>query len=490
MSLLSADTVAFIWAEGGSSSNSNGAGATQAAWEAGSPSDFIGAAGAPIDTASGAAVTESGGGNALITSVGDFANTVTGTIAFITFAATHATGYYIVGSVTNDTIEISGLSHSSPGDDTTADVIVGGSALNASAINGDIGDASTSVGGSARNRTMFIKGDETLGAGLTITNGGTAATLLAIRGVDASWDRITPTRLARSGGSIANGLLDTANMPTFTQAGNALSFNGDYTQVDGIYFTGSVAANLVGTSSADYQSYTNCAFDNSNTGNSAIALRADNFTTVFNCDLIASGATGTTTCFNADAGATVINCLVRNDSSNAASFGISLQTGPIINCLFYDTDGIAVTHETDNALNIRYGNTFENVGVAYVDDTAVVILSTIFNSIAKDCTTFYDNPGVTNRVLISMFNNLNGNTTDYPADVVGDVFNGGSNDLGFQDVTGDPLFVSEANDNYNLQNTSPSKNTGPLKGDRGAMASAESGAGGGAVKLIDGGLIS
>jgi len=66
------------------------------------------------------------------------------------------------------------------------------------------------------------------------------------------------------------------------------------------------------------------------------------------------------------------------------------------------------------------------------------------------------------------------NTTDYETDLVGDI--------GFQDLSSDPLYISAANNNYNLQSGSPAKNSGPLKTNRGAMSDAEAGGGGGILR--------
>ena len=91
----------------------------------------------------------------------------------------------------------------------------------------------------------------------------------------------------------------------------------------------------------------------------------------------------------------------------------------------------------------------------------------IVNNIAANCTNFIDNPAGVDHEVFAAFNHLYNNTTDYPTDIFGE--------LGFQDLTSDPLFVNEGTDDYNLQSGSPAKNSGPFKTNRGAMSDIDAG---------------
>jgi hypothetical protein len=488
MSILTADTVSFIWNAGGSSLNANGAGATQAAWDAGSPSDFIGSDGEAIsaaDTHNGSqtacTVTTSGGGHPLITKANGFTNVVSGTIAFVVFDAIYDTGYYIATAVNANSIELGDIAYSA---DTTCDIYVGGAALNLSAVTGDIGDAST------QNRRFFIRGDEQLSGDQSISNGGSASTLLSIYGVDASWARITPTRTTPTGGSNADGPLDTSVLSKISWSGgtNQIDVAADYIYFDGLWITGSHTAHLFGSSSSDFITITNSVIANAGNGAGSFAVRLDNDNAMFNCDFICTGATAAMGAVFCDSINYIGHCRISVASSSATSRGINIQAGCVLNCLFFDLSGIGVLWSTaaPNGFSV-HECTFENVLTCIQSPNAdIADILRITGNIAQNCTNFYENLGATDQSLLATYNNLNTITTMYPADAIGDF--SGSPKVGFQDVTGDPLFVSLANEDYDLQATSPSKNTSPFKGDRGAMASAESG--GGATQLVNGGLIS
>ena len=62
-------------------------------------SDFQGANGAAIDTATGASISDNGSGFVRITSAGDFANSLVDVYAYCDFAATYTDGIYNITAV-------------------------------------------------------------------------------------------------------------------------------------------------------------------------------------------------------------------------------------------------------------------------------------------------------------------------------------------------------------------------------------------------------
>ena len=487
---IDADFVSFVWAAGGSSSSDHGGGATKAAWDAGTPSDFITLAnGLPTshattwDGGDTACVAEAGAGDTVKISAeaGDFQDCVTGTIANIKFDTNGGLdGYYTVTRIDDDYMTIDGLTYSGDlgGSDDNCDVHVGGAMSSiADVASTDLADASS------YNCDVLIKGNETLTGDVTVAGGGgTASTMLRFLGVDSDWARIVPTRAAIGGGK-ANGLLDTSGMPKITLDTNVeFIINEHYVQVDGIWFFGNTVAPMVGSGGVgDYQVYSNCVFTNAGTNATSRCVRADNNCKAYNCDFLATGGSGTTIAVEFDTGCEFVNCRVTNASNDAGSFGIDMHHGVVIGCVFYDILGTGLRYAAPSGPHLVAYCTFDDVVKAIsTPNVAETQIFMLVNNIAKDCTDFADNlhAGTANHLLVAFHNVMNGNTDNYSG-YAGDIDTSGDSGkgLGFQDLTSDPLFVSEANDDYNLQATSPAKNTGPFLNNRGAMSDVEAGGG-------------
>ena len=299
-------------------------------------------------------------------------------------------------------------------------------------------------------------------------------------GCNSSYVQITPTRTAIGAGK-ANGPLDTSGMPTITlNAGVEFGIPVNYIHVDGIYFTGSSTDSfgMIGTSTGDYQSYTNCVFLNAGNGGNSRALATDKYSLIYNCDAFATGANAATRSFHMGTEARIINCRGTNISTDTTSSVFAIGLGTVVNCLAYDSPGVGVYLYNSNSFPSQIvGCSFKGLGTAIkFHTTATVYPTVIVGNIARSCTNFIDNPAASDVLVSALYNHLNNNTTDYPADVIGV--------LGFQDLTTDPLFVNEGTDDYNLQSGSPAKNSGAFLTNRGAMSDVEAGAGGGGGGVV------
>lgn len=471
----------FLWAADAESDSNNGGGAKTSAWDAGTSEDFIDAGGgAPTSNTLAWAGSKTANtvvehtGNAVkcvAGTAGWFAACTTGTIGnFVFNTNTGLDDSYYITRIDNDSFVIDGLTYS--GDfgsvDDDCDTRVGGAIDSmANIINTDLADAT------AVNCDVLIKGDEILGADVTLASGGgTASTLLRFLGVDTDWVRIVPTRTTASGGSKANYLLDASIMPTITlNTGVEFVWNVGGLSFDGLYFTGDSPAYMIGSTTGDFHTVTNCVFKNINTGASAMCLRTDNNATIDNCDFIGLGASGSAGLLRPDERVLVQNCRFENATSSTTAYAIAPRSGVINNCLFYDLSGIGVKWiASASTLSVVNRCTFENVLTCIekpsADGTATHV---IIGNIAKDCTTFATNLFGSDDILLAQYNLLNNVTNDYV---------NWTGQIGFQDLTTDPLFVNEANDDYNLQASSPAKNSGPFLTNRGAMSDAEAAAGG------------
>ncbi len=481
-SIQTADFVSFVWKDGGAVDEDNGGGAKKSVWEANSPSDFfVTATGEAISDATTHNGTDDacdaleGAGDTvkvLAPNVDDFAAVIAGTIANLSFKVkTGLNGRYFVTRIDDDEVTIEGLTFSGDmsGGVDDCDIWVGGitgSLVNLINATADLVDA-TSV-----NCDVFIKGDETLTADFTLSaGGGSASTMLHLLGVDTSWVRIVPTRTAISGGK-SNGPLDTSIMPKITlNTGVEFVTNVPYLQLDGFWFSGDSPTIMVGQSAADYQIVTNCVFQNSNTGASATLFRTDNNARIDNCDFIGTGASGGLWLLSVDDYCDVVNCRFTDTSNSTTRLALQIRKGAVVNCIFHNLSGIGIAWPLNPFIASVIGCTFESVNIcvqtANNDDLYVF---TISNTIASNCTTFFDNQHVSDALLLAQFNHLFNVTNSYDKAV---------GQIGFQDLTSDPLFVNAGTNDYNLQAGSPAKNSGSFGNNRGAMSDVEAGGGGG-----------
>lgn len=488
-SILDSAFTTYVWDAGGTSTHENGGGAKTSVGLTATQTIDLATGGPKSDattwnaSADACTATEGAGDTVKVTAPGpdDFANCLSGLIALVEFkVAAGLNGYYFVTITGGDTLTVDGLTYSGDlsGGDDDCDIHVGGAVDGLASLFDNAADLADA---GLYNCTVLVRGNETLGANVTQSGGGgTASTMLQFLSVDPSWDRIVPTRTSIGGGK-ANGPLDTSGMPTFIMAGNFIHFDVDYVQVDGFYFPGNVASHLVGSAAADFQHYSNCVFDNASTNAAANALRSDDNTTLTNCDFIMSGASGASWNVSIDAFPRFVNCRFKHASSGPAGAITSRNIGNVISCVFHDyAAGVCINDEVGLSPLTIINNTFENISGTCISaaDAANISTALILGNIAKDCTIFVDNAygGTDNNTLIAMFNHINNVTTPY------DDFSG---DLGFQDLTSDPLFVNEGTDDYNLQSGSPANAPRPLS-PGGAMGAVDgSGSGSGRRKHIE-----
>ncbi len=445
----------------------------------------VGANGAVIKADTGVTYDHTGNGNGErnFAKAGVGTGAIVGMYALIT-GTNITSGYYEITGVdgADAWVNCANITATDDNADSTLDIggacpiIGGGATVGNYALQEVFDDALNST--AANNVETYMTGNATIPADIAKdAGGGTASTVWHLYGCNSSYVRITPTRSAIGGGK-ANGLLDTSGMPTLTLAAGVEFVNSvDYTHFDGIYFTGNTATNpMFGTIAGDYQMLSNCVFANSNNTGGATVIRTDNFGRIFNCDFLATGGTAATVCLSIDLYSMITNCRFENASNSVTSRGIDIANGVITNCIFYDIAGIAVDYVDTNPLTCGLINcTFENVLTCV--ETAVNDDVTPFmfvQNIVKDCTTFINNgfSGTNDLVIYAAYNQINTVTNVYD-DCVGE--------LGFQDVTSDPLFISEANDDYNLGSTSPAKNSSSMLTNRGAMSDVDAGGGGGGV---------
>lgn len=460
---------------GGSNTNLlNGGGATDAV----AVTDISGTDGAVISAPASVTMTDETVIRLNDDGTNGFAGAEVGHLVHVTFASVYASGRRPIVAVdpSGDWIEIP--------DNFTSTVavsnvrvggavpILGGGAGTNWGLQEVFDDSLASA--ASDNVSIYMTGDETLSIDLDKdAGGGSSTTMWHWFGCDSDYVRITPIRLTPSGGANANGLLDTDNMPTITCGANSVNLDTAYLHVDDIYFTGTNTGTMVGTATGNFVILTNCSVANAGNNSSSIAYRANDSCVAINCDFTATGATAATIAADFDADSSTKNCRITNSSSSASSRGLQINSGIVNHCLLHSMSGIGIKIQGPTDVHSVDYCTFE--GVAKAVETPNVAETQLFTGVGNifvDCAAAYESLYVAtdNQNLFAYYDVMN-NVTNPNV--------GFSGDVAFQRLTSDPLFVSVANGNYDLQSGSPAKSSGPFKTNRGSHNDEESGGAGG-----------
>ena len=179
--------------------DTNGGGATKTAWDAGSPSDFIGANGGTIRADTGVTYTN---GTTTFSATGIGTGVTVGTLAFVS-GTNITTGIYEVTGQTNDTVVMADIV--ATGDNTDSVVNVGG-ALDT------LQQALDDADGTSFNKYIFDS-EPTLTVAATIdvdAFGGSSSSRVFIIGTNTSLvdDGTQITLTAQAAGALANGILE------------------------------------------------------------------------------------------------------------------------------------------------------------------------------------------------------------------------------------------------------------------------------------------
>ena len=316
------DTVMVVGGLGtkADSATLNGGGATKAAWDAGSPTDFIDTNGGPIATATDAAVGVSGA-ETTFTLAGAFAGVTDGTLCYVNFDATAETAGYTDGwtyiiSHTDDTIVTETLEFGAEG---TGTVTVGGAVPTLQeALDHDVNDATS------YNRYILTRGETITSTVDVDTNSAGQAYRLTIQGMNATF---TATEAAEIDTEtyLVNGLVRIANAIINTKWVD-INFNGggkDSTRaVNCVSF-------VTGTSEPHF--WVNCEFFGASAD--GFANMAE-YSHLSNCNFYLNGASGYYAEFTPHS-TTMIGCTSHDNDT----YGFHFWSGnnvKCIKCIAYD----------------------------------------------------------------------------------------------------------------------------------------------------------
>jgi hypothetical protein len=391
------ETVCFVL-NGGAGSTSNAGGATKAAWDAGSPSDFMSATGAPIVTDTtctlgsdgvGSVNTRISGSSSLI-----FDSIVNGTVAYVSFDATAITdgyenGYYEVQRVDGESGQLDLLDCTYTASAGTCDIWIGGAFddLN-NCANADIMNAELYT------RTCYVRGNVEQTATVSIlSGGGTGQNHKRFIGVndDSTWSAVSYGSYVEYDASAVSGGLESYNFNIDVENYYLWGFAGLYPGGDALANTqgqtpfrlsgSGCVANCKGVAGyhnfmvAGYVMVVSCV---------AIDARVNNYylttygATANRCLSYFTGRSGGTGYFMSQIGAVISNCIavkgVRGAyvSSNYGKVidnctfihcisGISINNGNarvhVSNCLFFKYD------TTDYAIELTAGYLSEDYNI-------------------------------------------------------------------------------------------------------------------------------
>lgn len=220
------------------------------------------------------------------------------------------------------------------------------------------------VGGSvnaAAGDVFNIKGAITARTTTTDTwvNGGTATSPVVVRGYNSTIGDLTT--LARTNG---NGALVTTNYPTISYTTGGISITGAFIVVEALSITSARTSATVTATSQTNDVLVACNITNSgtNAGSACVSLGGSG-STMFNCDLNLTGASGGAAAALVSASCVVDSCRMK-----------VVSTAPCISC------------SGTNIVAVLFGNTLYASGGAGIATSAVSTMPYIRNNTIVGCT--------------------------------------------------------------------------------------------------------
>jgi hypothetical protein len=316
-------------------------------------------------------------------------------------------GWYTITAYTNATTVTTDRTTNS------GTAMVAGTAFIGGAVNllDTINSTTTGLGPVAGNQ-LYLSGSFTQANTLTWVPTGTSTLPIKIQGYVTYWGDAT-ANFSRTNGS---GAIVTTGMPvlTFSSTKNVNATGAAFTIFDWLDVPGNISGSLFAVTGT--QVMTRCVITNSAANVAAIGVTAGGCT-VFNCDILMTGATTATTGISATNAAGILmgNRIV---ITSPTGFGASVSgSGPVfIGNQFIGAGSATATAgagiETTNAAGriIAVGNTF----VGFYDGTNSIInstaLSVLVDNMLTDCADYGIN-GVGTVNAIASFYNRTGNNT-------------------------------------------------------------------------------
>jgi hypothetical protein len=313
----------------------------------------------------------------------------------------------------------------------------------------------------AADRVNIKAGSYSQGA-VTLTNPGTAVSMVTYRGYNSS---IGDLDLVQRN---TDGTLNTTNFPVITVTGIIQPLG--YTNFKNLSFTGALSSVLLGNNSADDWGLISCTIVNSQNHASASCVQFDNSSYLIGCDLTCSGpAHGYIV--DSDETFTMVGCRVK---TTANSNMLQCNEGVVLDSVFIGNTATPVgsgfvPSAWTGTNNIAHGNTFIGLDTAIKLPNAAPAtqLAFIGNNHVTDCTTYINSlySGTANTAIIEYYNRTRDNGTARTG--IGDGVLQGEIASG---TTGDPTtdFVASASANYHLLVSSPGWGKSIMGGDIGA----------------------
>ncbi len=442
------DTVHFVGGLGTQADKhaDNGGGATKAAWDAGSPSDFIDTNGGPITSDTNCTYDHAG---KLIQKAGIGTGVTVGTLAYVSGTNITTGNYEVTSVLDSNRIICSGIDSTDNNADTTCNV-GGAFDLLQTAIDND------STNAVAYNRTILTNLAETPGATIGVDTGGPSLGANFWKryiGCDSSMVKR------------ARGQYVTIDSSASAIATIEYSQKNSYTW--GIHFTAQAgqSAILYGGVAAEEQGYNtifeNCIMDGGDIGVEDVGLHGKEGLVLVDC-IVEGTAYGLDISYNI----VCVGCVIRGGTVGVDIY-ITSESGTFYLCVF-DGGTTGIRSDGDYALNV-FNCLFYNQsgkGIEVSDSNALLVeLNNIYiPADVEDGGTGVRRPGAgTGSIGYSNYSqgwDVAGNT-DNKDDIWIRAANSYPGDNGGADSSiGDPLLVNAGSDDFRLQATSPCFHTG------------------------------
>lgn len=300
------------------------------------------------------------------------------------------------------------------------------------------------------------------------TSAGTAASPIVIRGCDASWNPIVPTR------TNGIGALVTTGWPTITYTSGQLAPNKGYLIFRGLVITGAKSGATVDLAQIS-DSIFDCSITNTANNASAVALYRSNGSVngaTVNCDISATGSSALCAFRQAAGAGRITDCRITAPNGTSVVLDSS-SSSAYVRCLFF---GGAIGFLSNSTARVSF--LFDSCvfygfsTVAYRSGNSALTTQPLFvNCAVTDNAQGFDSEyaGTANIGILRHTNRTRDNTSadsgfaDYP------IFNAVTTDTGGPETD----YLDAANGDFRLAQGSPAIGAGLMGGDIGAVKRVE-----------------
>jgi hypothetical protein len=259
----------------------------------------------------------------------------------------------------------------------------------------------------AETRVNIKTGTYSVGA-ITLPANGTAIAPVVLRGYNSTIGDLD------NQGRSDDGTLNTTNFPDITITG--LWGNSAFCVLQNLDITGALSSYLIGSTTVDSFTVSNCRIVNTQNHSSAGCFQGDDDSLLANCDFACTGASHATV-VDMDSNSVIVGCRFSGTVNSAIL--LQINAGPVVGCVFLGMGGtsVGVAPMFNSAYNLIANCTFYNLGTAIrLPNSAMALrMWAIVNDHVTDCAEFINNQYSATSVTptLEMHNRIRDITTPY-----------------------------------------------------------------------------